>query len=1077
MRQTQTPCRNLLVVGLFCAIGLSPTAAHAQMATSITSDGTLPTPTSVADPVVIPTGNLYNIDGGTIITNGGGVNQFHSFGTFSVGTGDAASFNDSTAAGVDNIISRVTGGVTSGIDGTITTTIPGANLYLLNPAGVMFGPNSQLAVDGSFHVSTADYLKLGETGTFYVDPGQASTLTAAPPSAFGFLNPDPASVQALTSNLLIAPEGETLSLVAGGVEVGAADGSLPGFLLASQGRINLVSVASPGEVAFDGAEINVDSFDAMGDVKIGPGSIVDAREVYIRGGRLEITNAYVSPGVFTFAGLGTAPNGGEVNVLVSDDIEITGQSLVFGLFTPGIRTRAGSETEMTTPTDVPDIRLQAGGEISVSGLAAVQSDRFGPGEAATIDVTADTVTVSNGASMSVNNLFAGAGGSLIVTARVVDLGMDPGQPIANTAFMGLAAQSAFHPGYANPEYVDSAFPVDGAFNPDLTTADGGSIFVTATERLTVSDGAEISTDSFGFGKSGAINLQVGDLVLSKDGADTGKIAAQSALAGDAGNIDIHATGSIDISDGFQISASTFGSGSGGAITVSADQGIQISGQSSGIFSGTAPPTMQLLDEFAGRIGFPSFDALRNALGMPDGDFYDVLGFLNVIPAVPGETFTVTSVPDLTPGDGGQISVTASSLDMSGDARITSSTLWDANAGAVDAQFGTLTLSDGAAIRSQSGGVRGSDILVGAGNAGSISLSVDEAMTITGKSTSSGIGSNVSTSTFGEGDAGQVFLQTGETVLSAGGRIRSESGGTLGGEQRVGSGAGGTVSVGASGNIEISGSGSAVSTSTAGEGAGGDIELQATNVYLTGGGTVSAESTGTEASLGAGAQPGDAGDITITAAQDFENIGGSVTTEAVEADGGDIKITAGGTVYLLGGDITTSVLGAGGTGGNIDIDPEFVIIQGGSNVLANAKNPLATQAGNIYITGNYILISQDSLVEATGPSNDKNGEIILRGPDGELSRSLAQLPESYLDAAGLLKGGCGAAQAGLSSLVLAGRGGVPAQPTGYVPSYDLAAFGLSGQDVVARADMRNMLVALGPKDPTATGWLLAERGCR
>ena len=93
----------------------------------IMSDNTLPTPTTVN-----PVGNLYNINGGTI----SGTNQFHSFDVFSVGPGDIASFNG--PIGITNILGRVTGlqsGLqVSSIYGTIQSTIPGANLFLMNPA-------------------------------------------------------------------------------------------------------------------------------------------------------------------------------------------------------------------------------------------------------------------------------------------------------------------------------------------------------------------------------------------------------------------------------------------------------------------------------------------------------------------------------------------------------------------------------------------------------------------------------------------------------------------------------------------------------------------------------------------------------------------------------------------------------------------------------------------------------------------------------------------------------------------------------------------------------------------------------
>ena len=95
-----------------------------------------------------------------------GANLFHSFGDFNVHTGESATFTG--PATTQNVIGRVTGGHASDIDGTIRSEMPKANLYLLNPAGVMFGPDASLDLKGSFAVTTADYLKHAD-GTRFLD--------------------------------------------------------------------------------------------------------------------------------------------------------------------------------------------------------------------------------------------------------------------------------------------------------------------------------------------------------------------------------------------------------------------------------------------------------------------------------------------------------------------------------------------------------------------------------------------------------------------------------------------------------------------------------------------------------------------------------------------------------------------------------------------------------------------------------------------------------------------------------------------------------------------------------------------
>src|SRR5262249_48400193 len=135
-------------------------------------------------------------------------------------------------------------------------------------------------------------------------------------------------------------------------------------------------------------------------------------------------------------------------------------------------------------------------------------------------------------------------------------------------------------------------------NPALTFADGGTITVNATDKLTVRGGAEITTDSFAFGRAGNIIIHAGDMFLSRDGANSGAIASQSILAGNAGNITIDATGQIAMTGGFRISGSTGGSGDGGTVSVTAGQSITMSGTDSQISTSTRIPASADLNTFA-----------------------------------------------------------------------------------------------------------------------------------------------------------------------------------------------------------------------------------------------------------------------------------------------------------------------------------------------------------------------------------------------------------------------------------------------------------------------------------------------
>jgi len=173
---------------LFIILYFSVVPLHAEIVT----DGTLGQVTT------LPGSNYVISD--TLGQQVGG-NLFHSFQFFNINTGETATFTGSLS--VENILARVTGGNRSFIDGTLRSDIPNANLYLLNPNGILFGENAQLDVMGSFHASTADYLGLGENGRFSVRYPSQSLLTVAPPEAFGFLQPPtPITLQAILRLLI-----------------------------------------------------------------------------------------------------------------------------------------------------------------------------------------------------------------------------------------------------------------------------------------------------------------------------------------------------------------------------------------------------------------------------------------------------------------------------------------------------------------------------------------------------------------------------------------------------------------------------------------------------------------------------------------------------------------------------------------------------------------------------------------------------------------------------------------------------------------------------------------------------------
>lgn len=238
---------------------------------------------------VSTSGHTTNITGGT--RPGGGPNLFHSFNQFSVGTGDVAAFAN---PGVTNIITRVmAGGAPSNIYGTIQAL--NANLYFLNPAGIVFGPAAHLNVTFSAYFSTAPQLRLSGGGIFSATiPALDATLSVGSPVSFGFLGPGP-------YNPIVLSQGTTLQA---NVAVGLIGGTIQinGSRITAQ-RIIVGSTASAGDISAQPAVADPFSgASGSGQVQATPGTLLAA------GG-----GAVIPASVDVFPNTITVPAGAQVN--------------------------------------------------------------------------------------------------------------------------------------------------------------------------------------------------------------------------------------------------------------------------------------------------------------------------------------------------------------------------------------------------------------------------------------------------------------------------------------------------------------------------------------------------------------------------------------------------------------------------------------------------------------------------------------------------------------------------------------------------------------------------------------------
>ncbi|MEK8018075.1 MAG: filamentous hemagglutinin N-terminal domain-containing protein, partial [Candidatus Parabeggiatoa sp.] len=255
--------KSLLIFTLFIC--------HLPLQAEVITDGTLGAALSLPGPD-------YLIDDS--LGQQFGSNLFHSLQTFNLNASETATFTGPNS--VANILTRVTGGNSSFIDGTIRSEIPNANLYLLNPNGILFGENASLDITGSFHASTADYLRLGETGRFSATHPNQSLLTIAPPQAFGFLD-NPASIT-IDNSFLRVQENNTLSLLGGDLKINE------GTLYAPDGRINMVALNSGGEIIPTSSDLRVEPFEKLGKITLSLSSFDVLKQIEVDNVPLPLTN-------------------------------------------------------------------------------------------------------------------------------------------------------------------------------------------------------------------------------------------------------------------------------------------------------------------------------------------------------------------------------------------------------------------------------------------------------------------------------------------------------------------------------------------------------------------------------------------------------------------------------------------------------------------------------------------------------------------------------------------------------------------------------------------------------------------
>ena len=558
----------------------------------IVPDATLPNPSAVD-----PNGNTFAIDGGTAA----GANLFHSFSEFSVPAGTEAFFNN--APGIENIITRVTGGNISKIDGAIGANGL-ANLFLLNPNGIVFGSEARLAIGGSFYGSTADRLQFADGLVFGATVGtQAPLLSVNVPVGLQF-GSNPGSIRVrgtfqdtfelptrassaaeaddLTSavifnslnrpiDLAVAP-GKTLALAGGDITVEGAQ------LFAPEGRIVLGSVGPGSVVGIEPTgDLTYDRVSNFRDVRLDRSATVNASgngggRLQLRGRSIRLTDNSVAIALNTGDGENAA-SGIDVR---ADEFVLQQEA---GLVSLAIGSGAAGDANLQVRT------------LTLSDRTILATATFGAGDAGRIAIrAADAVSVTDTSLIAASSVGAGAGGPIEIETRRLILG-NAGEISSSADGLGRGGDLHIHasesialnpgPGRAS-ENESGALSRNGLFSTTASVADAGEIVIT-TDRLTLNASetavptdrpvAFISSRTTAEGKAGTIAIRANSLeaIGSPRRGGIARISSQGGetASGSAGSVTLIAN-DVAIRDGAQLLVSNFGSADAGTLSVAAD---------------------------------------------------------------------------------------------------------------------------------------------------------------------------------------------------------------------------------------------------------------------------------------------------------------------------------------------------------------------------------------------------------------------------------------------------------------------------------------------------------------------------
>ncbi|MGI0485430.1 filamentous hemagglutinin N-terminal domain-containing protein, partial [Pantanalinema rosaneae CENA516] len=545
--------RSLLIAGLVISGSVTLPSAIA-VAQNITIDGTL----SPARTLIGPDYPIRQEDGRVV-----GGNLFHSFGRFNLSAGETARFFSDSS--IRNILARVTGGTASSIDGLLLTQSTNVNLFLMNPSGILFGPNASLDIGGStgrgtFVATTADALIWGNGNTFSASnpKGPESLLTlVGDPSGFLYSQRTPRPIVSQGSELLVYRD-QRLLLLGGDVTVNG------GLLQARGGRVEIGAVAGEGTIGLDlnstGFSLKFPDTLTRGDIDITNGAIVRTNstdgggDVVLQAGEITIDRG----SQLQAATLGTG-DAGNIRLVATESVTLRGvgspvppglfQTALFSIVEAGGSGKGGNIAIVT-----PSLSMSNGAQLqtSVNGPNAETGQPGGNGTPGVIFVQTN-------------------GGSVSLTGN-------------GTAMFSRINEGATVTGTGSNEFAGGVFDVLlGNSSQPIT----GSVFI-ATGSLSLDDRALLTASTFGTGNAGAVIVDAKGTISLKNGSAMYSQVGSTGV-GNAGGVVIAANSLLV--DNSEINTGTFGQGDAGLILALVKDRVEVSGNA-GIFSAAGQGTSQ-----------------------------------------------------------------------------------------------------------------------------------------------------------------------------------------------------------------------------------------------------------------------------------------------------------------------------------------------------------------------------------------------------------------------------------------------------------------------------------------------------